>query len=128
MCCGRKSPWVPAFLRERSISSDKMRKATELARSDMEWMDQYAKPRLGVLVAGRPQRGLIAVCVLALTMFPLALVKVPAGAIVLLGIAIIGRDGLFAALGYFLTAVTAYLFYTFSGTTSSAFGYLTGGE
>lgn len=130
---GRTSPWVPGFLRERGISADKMNTATEKAKPYAEWIDQYIKPRWGFLVGGSLQRRVIAVCLclLALTMFPLALVpwgvQAPAAAVVFFGVAIIGRDGVFAAIGYALTALTAGLIYYFSGAVSSAVAYLIGG-
>jgi len=70
-------------------------------------------------------------CLLALTMIPLALVPwgvlPPALGIVLFGVAMIGRDGVFAIAGYVLSAVTLGVMFYMWGTISSAFSWLTGG-
>jgi len=119
---GRNHPWVPRFLRDRDVDDKKLEKAVEKAKPTTRWIDKYVKRRLDWLVAGSLQRRIIALamCVLALAMMPLALVpwgvQPPATAIVFLGVAILGRDGYFAAAGYVLILVTAYVFYAALGS------------
>jgi hypothetical protein len=116
---GRHRLWIPSALSCRSVSSEKFAKGIERAKPYVSWVDGLVSPRLRWLVEGRTERRLIAVamCILALTMIPLALIPwgvfAPALAITAFGIAIVGRDGLFAAAGYALTAVTVYLCYAF---------------
>jgi hypothetical protein len=118
---GRHGLWIPSFLSERSIDRDKFESGVEKAKQYVGWVDKLVYPRLDWLVEGRTERRLIAaaMCVLALTMIPLALVPwgvfPPALAVAAFGIAILGRDGLFAVAGYGLTAVTVYVLYAFSG-------------
>ncbi len=130
---GRTSPWLPPSLTKRSISRDELIKGTESARPYANWLDQYVKPRIQWLVGGIVQRRVIAtgMCILALTMIPLALVPwgvlPPATAIVAFGVAMIGRDGFFAALGYILSAFTLAILIYFWGTIGSAVTWLLGG-
>lgn len=118
---GRHRLWLPSFLSKRAIDRDTFKSGVEKAKHYVGWADKLIHPRLGWLVNGRTERRLIAaaMCILALTMIPLALVPwgvfPPALAIAAFGIAILGRDGLFAAAGYALTAVTVYVLYAFSG-------------
>jgi hypothetical protein len=90
-----------------------------------EWVDAYIKPRFNWLIQGALQRRIVAVlmCLLALTMFPLALVpfgvQPPATAIVLFGVALLGRDGLFAAVGYAFVALTIWIVWTYRETLAA---------
>lgn len=130
---GRESPWVPSFLTEREVDREKLTKSAKMVRPYAEWLDQFVKPRFQWIVGGSLQRRLIAavMCVLALTMIPLALVpwgvQPPATAIVLFGVALMGRDGLFAVLGYALSAVTIVIMFYFWDTIGSATTWLFGG-
>lgn len=129
---GRNHPWIPSSLRNRSMNRSTLEKGIEKARPYTKWMDNYIYPRMNWLVRGPLQRRLIAsvVCGLALTMYPLALipwgVQPPATAIVFFGVAMMGRDGLFAALGYLLVALTAYFIYLFAGPIASWFSTVVG--
>lgn len=129
---GLQHPWVPTVLRERSIPDEKLEKGADKARPYTEWIDQYIKPRLEWLTHGALRRRLIAVamCVMAVLMIPLALVpwgvQPPATAIVMFGIALVGRDGVFAALGYALAAISVFFFFymwqTIQSTVAALFG------
>jgi hypothetical protein len=122
---GRNSPWIPSLLGRRSFDRDSVEAGLRKVRPYARWIDKLVEPRLTWLVAGDRERRVIAtaMCLLALTMFPLALVPwgvFPAAlAITAFGIAITGRDGVFALLGYALLAVTAYLIYAFSNVVVS---------
>ena len=125
---GVSPPWVPSALRNRTMDRATLDTGTEKARPYARWVDRFVQPRLGWLVAGWGQRRMLAlaVCLLALAMFPLALVpwgvQAPATGIVLLGVALIGRDGAFALGGYALAALTAYVLVS----AWDALGWLTG--
>lgn len=124
---GRRTPWIPSFLSERSLKSSSVEKGLDTVRPYARWLDKLVEQRLTWLVGGDTERRLIAaaICVLALTMFPLALVPwgvfPPALAIATFGIAITARDGVFAIIGYVLAAVTAYVLYAFSSVIVSFF-------
>lgn len=125
---GRENPYAPSFITERSIEREKFEKAIDKSEPYAAWVDKFLKQRLTFVVGGPVQRVVLGgvVIFLAATMVPLALVpwgvQPPATAIVLLGLALIARDGVMAILGYGLSAVTIYLLYTFSGTIASWFG------
>ncbi len=125
---GRKQPWIPDTLRKRSIDRQTLEKGVKKARPYAEWIDRYIKPRLNWLVGSRVQRRLIAafMCILALVMIPLALVPwgvlPPALGVIVFGIALLGRDGAFAAAGYLFVGLTAYLMNYLSGTIGSLVG------
>ncbi|MCH9809499.1 MAG: exopolysaccharide biosynthesis protein [Alphaproteobacteria bacterium] len=129
---GRKHPWIPRVLRDRSIGADKLEKATEKVRPYARAVDRHVRPRLNWVISGVLQRRFAAVviCMLALTMIPLALVpwgvQPPATAILLFGVAMMGRDGVFATSAYLLVGLTAYLAYYFRDTIISAVSYVFG--
>lgn len=116
---GRQSPWIPAVLAKRSFDRETFDKSVDKVRPYAKWLDRVVRPRLSWIIGGESERRIaaVAMCVLAVTMLPLALVPwgvfAPALAITALGIAITGRDGAFALAGYALTAATAYVLYTF---------------
>jgi hypothetical protein len=129
---GRDNPWIPATLRDRAVSADTLKKAISESRSVVGWIDSVVKPRLTWLIKGDVATRLAAlvVCQLAVAMMPLALVpwgvQPPATAILLFGIALLGRDGLFALLAYILAATTIVVLSisvsTISSFISSLFG------
>lgn len=124
---GRRSLWIPAVLAKRAFDRKTFEKSIERVRPYARSVDKFIKPRLSWSVGGATERRLIAVaiCILALTMFPLALIPwgvlPPALAVAAFGIAITGRDGLFAMIGYALVAITVYVLYAFSGAMASLF-------
>jgi len=118
---GRRSLWIPTFLAKRSFERATFEKGLKSVRPYARWIDRAIRPRLLWFVGGHSERRLIAaaISVLALVMLPLALIPwgvfPPALAITAFGIAITGRDGLFALIGYAFVAVTVYMLYAFSG-------------
>ena len=130
---GRSDPWIPDTLRERAIEKEALDKAIDKSKPVARWFDSLIKPRLEWAIGGAVQKRITAlvVCALGLTMVPLALVpwgvQPPATAILLFGIALIGRDGLLAIASYVLTLATVYTLIVSWGVISSAVGGLFGG-
>jgi hypothetical protein len=122
---GRRKLWMPSALGRLSVEWSRFEKGLAAVRPYAERIDRLIEPRLDWLVRGDGERRLIAgvICLLALTMFPLALVPwgvfPSALAITAFGIAITGRDGAFALAGYVLTAVAIGVLYAFWGVISS---------
>lgn len=112
---GRSNPWIPSSLSDRAIDREKFERGLDRARPYAKWIDTFVRPRLSWLVGGQTQRRLIAVaaCALALAMFPLALVPwgvLPAAAgVMAFGMAILGRDGIFACVAFGLVGLTIYV-------------------
>lgn len=101
---GRQHPWLPGILAERSVDEEKFRGSIEKVRPWLRWVDKFTAQRMEWMIAGPMKYGLAVVCLLmALTMPPLEFLPmacaVPGGAIMLIGLGITARDGLFALLG-----------------------------
>jgi len=103
---GRTHFMAPARLRRQEISSAKVDRMLERVRPIGEWVDARLGDRAKLLVEGDVARAAIAlVCAgLAVAMVVLSLVpglaSVPALGIMLFGLALMGRDGLVALIGY----------------------------
>lgn len=114
---GRKHPWVPAFIGERSVKQEKVISAVQKSRPWAKWVDGYIGKRLQVLVEGPMEHGIAAICILLALTMPAAelipgLAAVPAAAILFLGLAVTARDGLLGLLGYLIAAAgIGYLVY-----------------
>ena len=112
--------YAPDIIGSREVGRDKLERAAKTAKPYAEWIDNLLKPRLEFLIDGDVQRAVvIGVCaLLAISMIPLAVVpfgvQIPATSMMLLGLAIMTRDGLLAGLGYLVIVVggTATLFLT----------------
>lgn len=107
--------WAPARLRAVEIDSDRIEGAADKAKPWARRIDAVVKERLAWLATGRIAHGVIVACsaILALAFVPLGLVPwgvlVPAMAIAAFGLALTGKDGVFALFGYALVAVTALM-------------------
>ena len=105
---GRKRVWMPSFLGKRSVSDDRIRKATQKLRKPARWLDDHFGQRLSALTGDMAIRAAAAcVTLLALTVPPIELVPfaaaLPFAAIAGFGLAITLRDGI-AMLGTFIIA------------------------
>lgn len=107
--------WAPARVRRISISSEKFRKGVEKAMPVARWIDKLVDPRLSFLVEGRVQSVMIAICsaLLAVSFLPLSIIPfavlAPGFAVLFFGLALLGRDGLFALIGYSTILLTILL-------------------
>ena len=98
------APWVPGWIRQRSVASDKAQAAVDKAKPYVERLERIVHPRWHSLT--RPPWTYVAalICIgLALTMYPLALVPwgvlPPSFAIAVLGLGMMTKDGLLIAIG-----------------------------
>ena len=110
---GRDRFWVPARLREASVSSERIeavaRKVTPVARL----IDKYFGNRLKILTRDIAIRIVAAVCILlSAFVFPLELipfaVAVPMSAVLLFGLAIVLHDGVLMLLAWTGSLVAFY--------------------
>ena len=111
---GRQSFWAPRAVREREISARKVDRALEAMRPIGARVDRLIlNDRLAFLVESTAARIAISATavVLAVALAVLSLVPglsaLPGLGLVLLGLALMGQDGLFAALGYVATLASA---------------------
>ncbi len=111
---GRKYPWLPGVIADRSVDADKFRESMEKFRPWADWIDKFTKPRLTWLVTGPGKYVLAALCILlALTLPPLEFLPwacaAPGGAILLIGLAITAHDGLLALIAVGLSLLALFL-------------------
>lgn len=104
MLLGRRHPWLPRSIRNRSISERKLKAARKKLAPTLAFFDKFIRERLS-FATGAVMRKVAAVIVLVLALafvpfefVPLAGVA-PASAVVLFGVAITARDGLAMLLG-----------------------------
>ena len=116
----RRTPWMPEIIRKVKIPADKLLKVQAKVRPVLAKVDGIISPRLQWAATGPMQVviSLIAI-ILALTFFPLGMVPfgvvAPAAIILILGLGITARDGVFILLGLSLS------FGVFIGTASLIF-------
>jgi hypothetical protein len=106
---GRRTLWLPAFLRRRSIARSRIRTVARRMQPVAAVVDRYTGRRLAFLVRSPLDRLLLVPCiVLALAMPLLELVPMSstilASAIFLLALALTVRDGVLALLALVVTA------------------------
>lgn len=107
--------WAPDRLRRQTVSADKLESAIASFRPWAERIDNLLKKRLTVLASGPVARYAIpaASILLALSFYPLAVVPAgvyaPSLAILALGLALLGKDGLFATIGFAFAGLTVGL-------------------
>jgi len=111
---GSKHPWIPKAIRDRGVERSRMTGAFDRFRPWASRIDLFIRARWTWLLDGPMERLIAAiVVVLGLTMPPLELlpfaVLAPASAVLMLGLAITGRDGLLAALGIGLSVASVGL-------------------
>ncbi len=119
MVAGRQHLWLPGIIARRSVSRQRLGKATKALQPVARWLDRWFHGRLPALtrdVAARTAAA--AAIVLALAVPPLELVPVasaiPMAAIAMFGLALVARDGAlmiaaWVATGLAVTAVAALL-------------------
>jgi hypothetical protein len=98
MIFGRKHIWLPGFVKNRSVKSEKARKAVEKSRGVAKFADRWFHGRLPALTQGPFVRvAAVAIIALACTVPPLELLPfastAPMLAIFAFGLALLVRDG-----------------------------------
>jgi hypothetical protein len=107
---GRSHPWTPEFLHSIEISEDQVGKFRDKAEPATEFVDNWVKPRLKWAVGDVSEYLIAALSIaLALLMIPLELVPfavaIPAGALVLLGLALMAKDGILTLISIALGGI-----------------------
>lgn len=111
---GQEHFWLPSWLLERAISSEKLAKAVKWLRKPAHFIDKLIRPRLLIFVNGTAKYLIAVVCILIALMLPFMEVvpfSANAGglALVAFGLALIAKDGLLALLSFILTGLTVWL-------------------
>ncbi|MDF1721359.1 MAG: exopolysaccharide biosynthesis protein [Minwuia sp.] len=111
---GRKHPWVPERLRRQGFSTDRVERLRDTGHKWLRRIDWLFTSRLQWATNEVARRVAALLCVgLAFLMIPLELVPfavyLPGTAILLFGLALTARDGLFMLLATALAVVTLVL-------------------
>ncbi|MGE9292303.1 MAG: exopolysaccharide biosynthesis protein [Puniceicoccales bacterium] len=113
MLAGRRIPWLPQKMREKSFSRQKLSGMIGKASGFFRWVEKLVRPRLGWL-SGRAGYRLIALLVIFMSLLmclPIPSTNTaPAIVIFLIGIGLCEDDGLFA-LGACALGIVAALLY-----------------
>jgi hypothetical protein len=121
MIFGRKSVWLPAFIRRREISSAALRKGTGWLRKPVAFVERYLKTRLTFLVH-RPWLYLPLGLVLLLTLFMPFMELVPTSGtiastiIALFAAGLLTRDGGVVLFSLLLLSALPVLFWHVSSS------------
>lgn len=113
MMFGKKYPWLPNIILDKSISREKFDSAQEKSKDYIAKVDHFVRPR-ATFMFNSVSIKLIALicCLLAITMPPLEVVPflafVPALAITILGLSVSARDGALAIFGLSIAAAGVY--------------------
>ncbi len=108
---GRRQFWFPGWIRTRSITATRIQKIVKKTRTPARWVDRLLRPRLQWLVSGPGLQviaGLSGAVALAMPLMEVVPFSANlAGAILTaFGLALIGRDGVFAIVAHLLVLVT----------------------
>lgn len=111
MLWGRRRLWIPQWVAQRGLSAGRLSKMVKAVRPIAERMDRWFHGRLRALTSGAGLRVAAIACIaLALTVPPLELFpfasSAPMGAILLIGLALLVRDGVLMIGASVLACVT----------------------
>jgi hypothetical protein len=111
MLLRRRSPWVPGPIAGRGVPREQLSASVERSRGVARRLGRVLKPRLHAMVSPAASRAVAAACFgLGLVMIPMGPVPMASailGAVVLLfGLGLVGRDGLFVLAGWVATAAS----------------------
>lgn len=114
MLFGRRHFWLPGFISNRSVKGERIAPAMQKIRPVVRFVDKGLRPRLQRITKKPWNRAVAGLCVLcAMTVPPLEVVPFassgPFGAIALIGLGLMGRDGIFVWLGILAAIVSFYL-------------------
>lgn len=113
---GRKTPWLPSFLREREIDKTTFEKARLKAKPWTRKIDIVLKPRLEKITSEKGLKLIAALCIaMALSMpfleiLPFA-AMIPACAIAVMSVGLTARDGYAMILGLAISAFALWNIY-----------------
>lgn len=104
MLAGRRHLWLPRWILARQIDSESLRKALGYLEAPASFIDRHTRPRLSVLVRPPTRSVLQATCMICGLAMPfLELVpfssSILGAAVSFFAIALVVRDGIFAAIG-----------------------------
>lgn len=114
MLMGRRHFWLPGFISRRSIKGKRIEPAMKKIRPVVRLVDKGLRPRLQRITKKPWNRAVAGLCILcAVIVPPLEVIPFastgPFAAIALIGLGLMGRDGVFVWLGVIVATVSFYL-------------------
>lgn len=111
MLWGRRRLWIPGWIAQQGLTAGRLTKMAKAVRPMAERLDRWFHGRLRALTSGMGLRVAAVACIgLALTVPPLELFpfasSAPMGAILLIGLALLVRDGVLMIAASVLACVT----------------------
>ena len=106
---GRSAPWLPNWVRDRSLSVSDLRRIVGVVVPKLEKVEKLVKPRLAFMTSagGRVALGGMGFLLAATLSLPLPLGNaLPGLALAMIGLALLERDGVVALSGLILGAVS----------------------
>lgn len=105
MMLGHKHPWLPGFIKRRSVSVSKFKRLIDVAEPKLQWVESFCKPRLLPLFGPLGDRvvGLFAFLAALSVLIPFPGTNFPPSiALVIASIAIMEEDGYLLIAGYLI--------------------------
>jgi hypothetical protein len=105
MMLGHKHPWLPGFIKRRSVSIAKFKRLIDIAEPKLQWVEGFCKPRLLQLFGpiGDRMVGLFAFLAALSVLIPFPGTNFPPSiALVIASIAIMEEDGYLLIVGYLI--------------------------
>jgi hypothetical protein len=105
MMLGHKHPWLPGFIKRRSVSVAKFKRLIDIAEPKLQWVEGFCKPRLLQLFGPIGDRvvGLFAFLAALSVLIPFPGTNFPPSiALVIASIAIMEEDGYLLIVGYLI--------------------------
>jgi len=111
LLAGRTHLWLPHWLLEKSVASEKLAKALAWTRSPARFVDHWLRPRLSIFIDDAAVYIIASLCIIIALMMPvMEIVPFSANAAGLVfttfGLSLITRDGLVSLLGLIFTIMT----------------------
>jgi hypothetical protein len=105
MLLGHKHPWLPGFIRRRTVSVSKFKRLIDIAEPKLQKLESYCKPRLTQLFSPLGDRvvGLFALLAALSVLIPFPGTNFPPSiALVIVSIAVMEEDGYLLLGGYLI--------------------------
>jgi hypothetical protein len=126
LIAGRETPWIPAWLGNRRISGEGLKRGIGWLAPRLEWLEQHVRPRRRYLLGGPMLRLVGLACLIngVLIVLPIPFGNTaPALAVLVLALALTARDGVAVVAGLALSALAlaidlGFIFLGYQGLAS----------
>lgn len=116
MALGFAKPVLPSFLTRLDVKRDHLERAMAKGADSVEYLEGYIRPRFSSLSAPRLDQLNALVCLLlsCLIAIPFPVLNIPPTiGLILMALGLLGRDGIFILVGYFVGASCVMMYMMF---------------